>query len=180
VRTPGHRASKWLIGSIVGVLVLAGVVVGLLLKHSGDQAHARKVAADKSSASVSAASARAAASRSAASASSASAAAAARSLAAEKRAAERALRDEMVREMERSITKDARKDVADGILDGPILSTDCTPTNGGSTDDLSARTTGFSCLAVTSKNASDGTEEGYRFSALMNWSAGTYSWHLGD
>lgn len=173
----GHGPSKWLIVSIVGVVVLAGLVA----KHSSDQEHARKIAAAKSSsASVVAARVQAAASRSAEAAAAASAAEASRSLAAEQSAAERAMRDKMVKEMERSITKDARKDVAAGILDGPILSTDCTPSNGGSTDDLTARTTGFSCLAVTSKNPSDGTERGYSFTALMDWSAGSYSWHLGS
>ena len=93
--------------------------------------------------------------------------------------AERALRKIEVKDLEKTITKDAKKDVADGVLDGPILGADCTPLGGGSTDDLTAHTGTFTCLAITSKSA-DGTERGYAFSAVINWDAHSYTWHLGN
>jgi hypothetical protein len=45
-----------------------------------------------------------------------------------------------VTQLQRSVTKDARKSVDAGVLDGPILNTQCTPLGGGSTDDLTALT----------------------------------------
>ena len=108
--------------------------------------------------------------------------AAAAQKAAAKRAAdnaERRVRRQAVKEMERTIAKDARKDVASGLLDGPIFYTTCDPLGGGSTDDLTALTTTFSCLAVTKKNG-DGTVSGYAYHATMNWSEGSYSWGIGN
>ena len=108
-------------------------------------------------------------------------AAAARKAAAKRAAdsAERRVRRDGVKQMEASITKDARKSVASGLLDGPIFFTSCDPLGGGSTDDLTAITTTFSCVAVTKKN-DDGTVEGYVYHATQNWSEGTYSWGLGN
>jgi hypothetical protein len=110
----------------------------------------------------------------------------AKAAAARKRAAKRAAdrserrdRHAAVRQMEQSITKDARKSVASGLLDGPILYTSCDPLGGGSTDDLTALTTTFSCLAVNKRNG-DGTVSGYSFHATQNWTEGTYSWGLGS
>lgn len=97
----------------------------------------------------------------------------------EKDRAERAVRHELVGEMQASITKDARKDVTNGLLDGPILSTTCNPLGGGSSDDLTALTTTFECIAVTKKNP-DGTESGYRFAATANWNDSSYTWRLGS
>ena len=93
--------------------------------------------------------------------------------------AERSQRESLIRDMQKSITKDARKSVADDILDGPILFTQCTPLGGGSSDDLTAITGTFSCLAATKKN-SDGTISGYSYSATANWDDLSYSWHLGN
>ncbi len=94
-------------------------------------------------------------------------------------AAQRLIREETVPEIEASVTTMARKDVAAGVLDGPIYSTSCIAAAGGSVDDLTDKTTKFSCLAVTKKN-SDGSTEGYRFHALMDWNAGTYTYGIGD
>lgn len=93
--------------------------------------------------------------------------------------AERARRETSVAEIEASITKDAQGRVKDGSLDGPILKSSCTPLGGGSSDILTALTTTFTCIAISKENA-DGTASGYRFSATMDWDAGSYSWHLGD
>ncbi|WP_166804501.1 hypothetical protein [Cryobacterium algoritolerans] len=48
----------------------------------------------------------------------------------------------------------------------------------GSTDDLTAITTTFTCMAINKENA-DGTSSGYQFSATMNWDDGSCTWHLG-
>ncbi|TFC36230.1 zinc ribbon domain-containing protein [Cryobacterium sp. TMT2-42-4] len=93
--------------------------------------------------------------------------------------AERDVRMTTVGEIEASITTDAQARVVEGILDGPIDKSSCTPLGGGSTDDLTAITTTFTCIAINKENA-DGTASGYRFSATMNWDDGSYTWHLGD
>jgi hypothetical protein len=67
--------------------------------------------------------------------------------------------------------------VADGLLDGPILSTTCTPT-GTSADDLNVSAATYDCLAVTNNNA-DGTSSGYTFTANVNFDDESYTWHLG-
>jgi hypothetical protein len=173
------RGKIALTASIIAILLIAGLT-GLLVKRSSDQ-HAAKVAAAKSRAAASSSAAviaksQAAAAAAAAAAESSSAAAAA-SAAAD--TLERDRRKVIVEAMQASITKDARKDVSDGILDGPIKRTECTPVGGGS-DDLLQDTTGqFSCIAVN-KISSDGTESGYRFTAVVNWSTTEYTWHLGS
>lgn len=89
-------------------------------------------------------------------------------------------RQKSVRGIEASVTKMAKGAVRDGILDGPILSTSCTPAaGGGSLTDASEASTKFSCFATT-KNNSDGTSNGYKFYALMDWTAGTYTYGMGD
>jgi len=95
--------------------------------------------------------------------------------AAAKRALDRGVAAILVHEMEKSISKDARRMVAAGALDGPILHTEC------STTDPSANRVAkpYSCLAVTDKNG-DGSQSGYRFSATANLKAGSYRWQLGD
>ena len=92
---------------------------------------------------------------------------------------ERVVRVGVVGALERRITTDAQKRVIEGTLDGPILRTSCTPLGGGSTDDLTALTTTFSCIAISTDNA-DGTYSGHGISATMNWDDGSYTWHLGD
>jgi hypothetical protein len=62
--------------------------------------------------------------------------------------AERGQRKSIITQMQASITKDAKKRVADGELDSPIFYTSCDPLGGGSVDDLTALTTTFECLAV--------------------------------
>jgi hypothetical protein len=169
--------SKRVLAVVAAVLVVLAMAAGLLTKHNHDQ-HAKAVAAARSRAAAASASASASA---AAAAQAAAAAAAAK--AEQKRAAdntERAVRKIEITALEADIKKDATKDVNDGVLDGPILSADCTPLGGGSTDDLTARTGTFTCLAVTSINHTDGTEHGYAYSAVINWTTGTVTWHLGN
>ena len=107
--------------------------------------------------------------------------AAARAAAAKKSAddAQRTLRKAIVTELEASILKDAQERVTSGRLEGPITLASCTPLGGGSSDDLTAITGTFQCIAVNKTNA-DGSSSGYRFSATVNWNALSYTWHLGS
>jgi hypothetical protein len=91
---------------------------------------------------------------------------------------ERANRADLVKQLEKSVTKDAEKDVNDGLLTGPILRTQCDPAGGSNPDDLGVKTADFTCLAVTKENV-DGTSSGYRFSATINYDELNYTWHLG-
>lgn len=153
---------------IVAVLLGVGVTAAVAKVHHDQADTAAQAAADAKAANLAREKAKAKA-------------AAARKKAA-KRAddnAERRDRHAAVKQMQQSITKDAGKNVASGLLDGPILYTTCDPLGGGSTDDLTALTTTFSCLAVNKKNG-DGTVSGYSFHATENWTAGTYSWGLGS
>lgn len=93
--------------------------------------------------------------------------------------AERTYRELIVAEMEKSILDDAKESVTTGILTGPIMEVSCTPMAGGSTDDLTALTGSYDCIAVNEKH-DDGTASGYRFSATTNWDDASYSWHLGS
>lgn len=92
--------------------------------------------------------------------------------------AERDSRREQVTFLQQTITKDARKGVAEYLLEGPILRTVCTATGGGSADDLTALTGTFDCLAVSEKH-SDGTESGYGYAGTIDWESGRVSWQLG-
>lgn len=92
--------------------------------------------------------------------------------------AERLYRVLVVTSLEESILEDAKDRVKEGTLTGPILEASCTPVAGGSTDDLTALTGSYDCIAVNEEN-DDGSASGYRFSATTNWDDGSYSWQLG-
>lgn len=91
--------------------------------------------------------------------------------------AERSARSDLVEALEEQVTKDAKEKVADDLLDGPILYSSCTATGGGSTDDLTALTGTFDCLAANKEN-SDGTISGYRYSGTAEWSTGDITFFL--
>lgn len=88
------------------------------------------------------------------------------------------VRKPLIADLQRSVTKDATKDAADGVFTGPILRTSCEPSGGGSIDDLTQHSGNYSCLAITKDNG-DGTSSGYRFSATVNYDKFSYTWHLG-
>lgn len=94
------------------------------------------------------------------------------------RAAQRAQRQELIRQMQASITKDAKDRVARGELEGPIYYTSCDPLGGGSVDDLTALTTTFECLAVY-EQLEGGQVRGWVFSSRANWDESSWSWRLG-
>jgi hypothetical protein len=169
IRKGLSKRAKLIAGGVVVAIVLGVAAAGVVAKARHDHAaEAARVTAGRNAAKTAKAAARAKAAK-------------ARTVAAKKAAdnAARRVRRDGVKQMEQSITKDARKDVGSGLLVGPILYTSCDPLGGGSTDDLTAITTTFSCIAVTKKN-SDGTATGYAYHATENWSAGSYSWALGN
>lgn len=94
-------------------------------------------------------------------------------------ASKRTQRKLIVTSLEDSVLKDAQSGVTKGVLEGPITRASCTPLGGGSSDDLTAITGTFQCIAVN-KTDPDGSSSGYRFSATVNWNDGSYSWHLGS
>lgn len=93
--------------------------------------------------------------------------------------AERSSRRDLVQALEKRITKHAKGLVEDDLLEGPIKYSSCTATGGGSTDDLTALTGTFECMAVNEENG-DGTVSGYTYSGTAEWETGAISWKLGD
>jgi hypothetical protein len=125
---------KVVIASVVAAIVLAAAGIGLLLKNNHDTDWRTAAIASTSS--------------SKAAADDAAAAAEADRVRRETETA-RAKRAAAVKEIEASIKTLAEKHVADGLFDGPVLSVSCDPVGGGSTDDLTAKTTVFDCFAAT-------------------------------
>jgi ribosomal protein L40E len=88
-------------------------------------------------------------------------------------------RKSMEHDLRAAITKDAQKDIDEGVLDGPAIShTSCNAIAGGS-DSLSEPTARYDCLAVN-ETSSDGTEHGYQFTGTINFNTGSYTWRLGS
>lgn len=100
-----------------------------------------------------------------------------RQAAADKR--ERELRQLSVDEIESSIKVMADGHVEEGIIDGPVLEVSCDPLDGGSTDDLTQKTTVFQCFVANEDNG-DGTMSGYYYNATMNWDSGQYTYGFGQ
>lgn len=83
-------------------------------------------------------------------------------------------RDTLVTGLQGAVKKDAEKDVANGVLTGPITTVQCQP---ASSIDATASIANYTCLAATSET--NGVLSGYRFSATINTNASSYTWHLG-
>ena len=78
-------------------------------------------------------------------------------------------RSEAQKQLETWITRDAKKMVREGVLDGPILLTQCDPAAGG-VDDLTATTESYSCLVATER---EGTQlRGYSVTGGINYETG--------
>jgi cytochrome bd-type quinol oxidase subunit 1 len=92
---------------------------------------------------------------------------------------ERASRQLSVAGIESSIEEMANEHVAEGMLDGPVLSVTCSPVNGGSTDNLSETTTVFECF-VANEDVGGGRMRGYTYHATMNWTTGKYTYGYGE
>ncbi|WP_225735841.1 DUF2510 domain-containing protein [Gulosibacter chungangensis] len=91
---------------------------------------------------------------------------------------EREFRREQVAFIESRIQSMAEEHAAEGYIDGPIIDVSCAPTNGGSTDDLTAKTTVFECFVANEDNG-DGTMRGHYYNATMNWTDGTFTYGMG-
>lgn len=91
---------------------------------------------------------------------------------------ERSERAAVVPQIETSVQTMAEGHAVDGVIDGPIISVSCSPVGGGSTDDLTERTTIFDCFVANLDNG-DGTLSGYHYNATMNWDTGEYTYGLG-
>ena len=92
--------------------------------------------------------------------------------------AKRAQRAATVKDIEASIKTTAEKHIAEGLFDAPVLSVSCDPVGGGSTDDLTAKTTVFECFVAT-KNNGDGTLSGKKYHATMNWDTDNHTYGFG-
>jgi hypothetical protein len=160
----GGQKKKIIIGSVAAVVILIAVAVGLILKSSHDT-DVRNASISSSSSSSKAAAARAAAD-------------AAEADRQRDIAGKRAERASTVTEIADAVKTMAEKHVQDGLFDGPVLSVTCDPIGGGSTDDLSAKTTIFECFAAMKDNG-DGTLSGRKYHATMNWDTGQYTYGLG-
>ena len=93
--------------------------------------------------------------------------------------AERKDREAAVPGIEDSVRKMAEEHVTEEIIDGPVIDVTCSPVGGGSTDDLSERTTVFQCFVANEDNG-DGTMSGYYYNATMNWDTGSYTYGFGE
>lgn len=162
------KRARLLIVAAIALVLVGGAGAGVTAKVRSDRA---AVAAEEAAEAIAAAEAERKAEEEAA----------AERAAEAKRAAEDAERGErkrLIKKMQKSITKDARSDADDGMLDGPIFYTSCDPLGGGSVDDLTALTTTFECIAVNEK-LDDGGARGYVYSATMNWDEYSWTWRLG-
>lgn len=156
-----------LIAAAVFIAVIAGIGITLNIQHT-NQVNAEQAAA---------ASAAEAENKRQAEATRAAAAESAAKQSAD--ALKREHRKLIITALEASVLKDAKARVTEGVLEGPITRASCTPLGGGSSDDLTAITGTFQCIAVN-KTEPDGSSSGYRFSATANWNDASYSWHLGS
>jgi hypothetical protein len=163
-----RRRTKVIMAVVVALVLGGGATAALVAKHNHDQEVQRAQEARA---------ARLRAERQAEARRQAAAEQARREQAAEDRLT-RSMRRSLVADLRQAITKDARERVAEGLLDGPIYGTQCDPVGGGNLSDLDARTGRYDCLAYNVKH-DDGTIEGYRFSATVNYDRFSYSWHLG-
>ncbi|MDQ0742977.1 hypothetical protein QFZ62_000285 [Clavibacter sp. B3I6] len=163
-RRPASNRTRWIAGSVAGVLLVGGIGAGVSVKLGQDAQRDREVAAQQA----------------ADAAEKVRSDAAAASEKAEKEAddRERATRALSVDGIQESIKKMAEGHAADGLIDGPILDASCSPVGGGSTDDLTETTTVFECF-VSSEDNGDGTMSGYNYHATMNWTSGSYTYGLG-
>lgn len=146
-----HRRTI-LIGAVAAVLLAAMVAGGLIWKSRHDTQMRNEAAAAASSSAAAEAEAQA--------------------------ILERARRARVVKEIEDSVTTMAKKHMSDGVIDGPVLSASCVPVNGGSTDDLTEKTTVFECF-VAEKDNGDGTLSGVKYHATQNWTTGEYTYGFG-
>jgi hypothetical protein len=88
------------------------------------------------------------------------------------------MRKLLIKDLRKSVSKDFKERVADGLLDGPILSTSCDPIEGG-VEDLEEETGKFECLVATEK-LGGGRVRGYPVDATVNYTKGSYTWQMSN
>lgn len=163
-----RRRKVWVTIAIVAVLILVGGGIGIAMKIRSDEAAAEKIAAQEAAEAVEAQEA---------------AEAEAEKKEQQRQAAadklERDVREAMLPEIEAAVKTMAEGHVADGVVDGPVLEVSCDPVDGGSTDDLTQKTTVFQCFMANEDNG-DGTMSGYYYNATMNWDSGSFTYGLGQ
>ena len=162
------RRAKIVVAAVIALLV-AGGVVGLVLKERHDD----QIAAEKKEKEEAAAQAEA------------ERVAAEQEREREEAESQAALDDlelEGRKDLERGLRKEIKKDAEEkvnlGLLEGPILSAHCDPVGGGR-DDLEAKTGKYECMAVNEENA-DGTARGYEYDGTINYDEFSYTWQLAD
>ncbi len=145
------------------ILAAAIVAVALLIHHNN------QVAARKHAAAVAAAHARAqlVAQRRAAAQLKREKAAVAKIVASSERTS-------LVAYLQTHVKKMADSDIADGVLDGPIIKVQCEPATSA---DATATIATYSCIAATSQ--SGGTLSGYSFTGTINLNTDDVTWRLG-
>lgn len=154
----------WLWASAAVAVLVAGMIVGVLLwnNHQTQVAEEQRIAAEQDAAAREAAQQEAAA-----------------RAAREAAAAAIAEREAVVPQIERSITKMARKHAREGLIEGWPKTTECSPAAGQSVENLNRTTTSFSCFVITERHQ-DGTSSGHNYHALMNWDSGSWTYGYGD
>ncbi|MDO9406774.1 hypothetical protein [Patulibacter sp.] len=166
------RRTRGVVAAFVVLVLLAGGGTALVLQKQADDRMERRERAQRNLERIEAQA------RKRREDAAASKAAAAEDAAAEEVRLQRRLRTLTVRDLRKSVTKDARARAAEGLLEDRARSTDCENTDGNE-DDLDETSAAYSCIAVTDVDA-DGSSRGYRFSARVDFEAGSYTWQLGD
>lgn len=161
--TRSRKTRTVLILSVIGAIIIAGGIAGGLIWKTNSDAVATAAAAEAERAAVAEAEERAAKLENA------------QKIEDDR---ERELRAASVTEIQNSVKSMAEGHVKDGLVDGPILRATCSPVGGGSTDDLSEKTTVFDCF-VANKDNPDGTSTGYSYNATMNWDTGNFTYSIG-
>ena len=82
------------------------------------------------------------------------------------------------KELEKAVEADAKKLVNEGTLSETILGASCSPVSGGSSTELNQPTGSYNCIAIT-KRESGGESSGYRFTGNIDFSHGSFTYHLG-
>jgi hypothetical protein len=72
----------------------------------------------------------------------------------------------------------AEKHLAEGVIDGSVISVRCSEASGEKINDLSLRTMVLECFVSTADNG-DGTFSGYYYNASVDWDTGRFSYGLG-
>jgi hypothetical protein len=156
-----------ILGILIALLVAGGAVAAVLIVHHNNQVAAHNRA-------VHHAAVLAAAKRRAAAAAAAAQRKIQKAEALVKRDEAQIARQGLVSALQGAVKSDAEKDVASGVLNGPILRVQCQP---ATAIDASASIANYTCLAAN--KISNGLLSGYRFSATINTTTGSYTWHLG-